>query len=133
MQTQTAGPPRHRHFAATVEAITPHEAGSILKQRSLTSPAPPSVTRRAAQLEQLQETTGTDELSITTVIHDHADRVRSYQLLAGEWQRRCMSQGPGLLDCCPIDAGRTGRGGGQPANVRVTGTGLAKRSRTGQC
>jgi len=45
---------------------------------------PPQV---AAHLEQLQEATGADELIITTITHDHADRVRSYQLLAEEWQR----------------------------------------------
>ncbi|MEU0397023.1 MsnO8 family LLM class oxidoreductase [Streptomyces sp. NPDC006208] len=44
--------------------------------------------RVADQLEQLHEATGADELIITTITHDHADRVRSYQLLAEEWQRR---------------------------------------------
>ncbi|MCW2872767.1 LLM class flavin-dependent oxidoreductase [Actinacidiphila oryziradicis] len=44
--------------------------------------------RVADRLEQLQEATGADELIITTIAHDHADRVRSYQLLAEEWQRR---------------------------------------------
>ncbi|CAM5560130.1 LLM class flavin-dependent oxidoreductase [Streptomyces aurantiogriseus] len=39
-------------------------------------------------LEQLQEATSADELLITTITHDHADRVRSYELLAGEWRRR---------------------------------------------
>jgi alkanesulfonate monooxygenase SsuD/methylene tetrahydromethanopterin reductase-like flavin-dependent oxidoreductase (luciferase family) len=42
----------------------------------------------ADQLEQLQQATGADELIITTITHDHADRVRSYRLLAAEWQRR---------------------------------------------
>jgi alkanesulfonate monooxygenase SsuD/methylene tetrahydromethanopterin reductase-like flavin-dependent oxidoreductase (luciferase family) len=42
----------------------------------------------AGQLEQLQEATGADELIITTITHDHADRVHSYQLLAEEWRRR---------------------------------------------
>ncbi|NEA53198.1 LLM class flavin-dependent oxidoreductase [Streptomyces sp. SID13666] len=42
----------------------------------------------ADQLERLQEATGADELVITTITHDHADRVRSYRLLAEEWQRR---------------------------------------------
>ena len=42
----------------------------------------------ADQLEQLQEATGADELIITTITHDHADRVRSYRLLAEEWARR---------------------------------------------
>jgi alkanesulfonate monooxygenase SsuD/methylene tetrahydromethanopterin reductase-like flavin-dependent oxidoreductase (luciferase family) len=42
----------------------------------------------ADQLEQLQEATGADELIITTITHDHSDRIRSYRLLAEEWQRR---------------------------------------------
>jgi alkanesulfonate monooxygenase SsuD/methylene tetrahydromethanopterin reductase-like flavin-dependent oxidoreductase (luciferase family) len=42
----------------------------------------------ADQLEQLREATGADELIITTITHDHRDRVRSYRLLAEEWQRR---------------------------------------------
>jgi alkanesulfonate monooxygenase SsuD/methylene tetrahydromethanopterin reductase-like flavin-dependent oxidoreductase (luciferase family) len=42
----------------------------------------------ADQLEVLRDATGADELVITTITHDHADRVRSYELLAREWQRR---------------------------------------------
>ncbi|MBV9578050.1 MAG: LLM class flavin-dependent oxidoreductase [Chloroflexi bacterium] len=42
----------------------------------------------ADQLEQLREATDADELIITTITHDHVDRVRSYELLAEEWQRR---------------------------------------------
>ncbi|MFD9355360.1 LLM class flavin-dependent oxidoreductase [Streptomyces sp. NPDC060031] len=42
----------------------------------------------ADHLERLQEATGADELLITTITHDHADRVRSYRLLAQEWDRR---------------------------------------------
>jgi alkanesulfonate monooxygenase SsuD/methylene tetrahydromethanopterin reductase-like flavin-dependent oxidoreductase (luciferase family) len=42
----------------------------------------------ADQLEQLRDATGADELIVTTITHDHADRVRSYQLLAEEWGRR---------------------------------------------
>jgi alkanesulfonate monooxygenase SsuD/methylene tetrahydromethanopterin reductase-like flavin-dependent oxidoreductase (luciferase family) len=42
----------------------------------------------ADQLEQLRDATGADELIITTITHDHADRVRSYELLAEEWSRR---------------------------------------------
>ncbi|MER7183809.1 MsnO8 family LLM class oxidoreductase [Streptomyces hyaluromycini] len=42
----------------------------------------------ADRLEQLQEATGADELLITTITHDQADRVRSYELLAEEWRRR---------------------------------------------
>lgn len=35
-----------------------------------------------AELAALIERTGADELIITTMVHDHADRVRSYELLA---------------------------------------------------
>jgi alkanesulfonate monooxygenase SsuD/methylene tetrahydromethanopterin reductase-like flavin-dependent oxidoreductase (luciferase family) len=42
----------------------------------------------ADKLEQLRDATEADELIITTVTHDHADRVRSYRLLAEEWARR---------------------------------------------
>ncbi|MBV9447410.1 MAG: LLM class flavin-dependent oxidoreductase [Streptosporangiaceae bacterium] len=42
----------------------------------------------AGQLERLASATGADELIITTITHDHADRVRSYRLLAEEWHRR---------------------------------------------
>ncbi|MFJ1807510.1 MULTISPECIES: LLM class flavin-dependent oxidoreductase [unclassified Streptomyces] len=47
-----------------------------------------SPARVADLLEQLQEATGADELLVTTITHDHTDRVRSYELLAGEWRRR---------------------------------------------
>jgi luciferase family oxidoreductase group 1 len=42
----------------------------------------------ADRLEQLRDETGADELAITTITHQHGDRVRSYQLLADEWHRR---------------------------------------------
>ena len=42
----------------------------------------------ADQMERLRDATEADELIITTITHDHADRVRSYQLLAEEWGQR---------------------------------------------
>ena len=42
----------------------------------------------ADHLERLRDATEADELIITTITHDHANRVRSYQLLAEEWARR---------------------------------------------
>ena len=51
----------------------------------------------ANKLEQLRDATGADELIITTITHDHADRVRSYRLLAEEWQSR--------LALCPFRVG----------------------------
>jgi alkanesulfonate monooxygenase SsuD/methylene tetrahydromethanopterin reductase-like flavin-dependent oxidoreductase (luciferase family) len=40
------------------------------------------------QIERLRDATEADEVIVTTITHDHADRVRSYQLLADEWSRR---------------------------------------------
>jgi luciferase family oxidoreductase group 1 len=42
----------------------------------------------ADRLEVLAAETGADELLITTITHGHADRVRSYELLATEWAAR---------------------------------------------
>jgi alkanesulfonate monooxygenase SsuD/methylene tetrahydromethanopterin reductase-like flavin-dependent oxidoreductase (luciferase family) len=47
-----------------------------------------SAAQVADQLERLRDATGADELVVTTITHEHADRVRSYQLLAEEWSRR---------------------------------------------
>ncbi|MEQ7129159.1 hypothetical protein ABN034_32115 [Actinopolymorpha sp. B11F2] len=37
------------------------------------------------KLQVLQRATAADELLITTITHDHADRLRSYDLLAKTW------------------------------------------------
>jgi alkanesulfonate monooxygenase SsuD/methylene tetrahydromethanopterin reductase-like flavin-dependent oxidoreductase (luciferase family) len=47
-----------------------------------------SAAQVADQLEQLRDATEADELIITTITHDHRDRVHSYRLLAEEWARR---------------------------------------------
>lgn len=39
----------------------------------------------ADRLASLQRVTGADELVVTSVTHDHRDRLRSYELLAQEW------------------------------------------------
>ncbi|WP_169950910.1 MsnO8 family LLM class oxidoreductase [Microbispora sp. H11081] len=39
----------------------------------------------AERLRVLQRVTGADELLVTTITHGHADRVRSYELLAEAW------------------------------------------------
>ncbi len=45
----------------------------------------------ADRLDSLRRLTDADELVITSVTHDHGDRLRSYELLAAEWGL------PGLL------------------------------------
>jgi luciferase family oxidoreductase group 1 len=77
-------------FPTPEEAATHHwsdEDRELVKDRIDTQlvGSPQTV---ADKLEQLQEATGADELAITTITHDHDDRVRSYQLLADEWRRR---------------------------------------------
>ena len=47
-----------------------------------------TATQVADRLEVLRDAAGADELVITTITHDHADRVASYRLLAEEWDRR---------------------------------------------
>ncbi|MDX3225056.1 LLM class flavin-dependent oxidoreductase [Streptomyces sp. ME19-01-6] len=64
------------------------EADRALVQDRVDTQFVGSPGRVADQLEQLQEATDADELLITTITHDHADRVRSYELLAEEWRRR---------------------------------------------
>ncbi|NUO98992.1 MAG: LLM class flavin-dependent oxidoreductase [Nonomuraea sp.] len=41
----------------------------------------------AERLRVLRRVTGADELLVTTITHDHQDRVRSYELLAEAWER----------------------------------------------
>ncbi|MFE4253468.1 LLM class flavin-dependent oxidoreductase [Streptomyces sp. NPDC056910] len=64
------------------------DADRALVQDRLDTQFVGSPARVADQLEQLQEATGADELLITTITHGHADRVRSYELLAEEWRKR---------------------------------------------
>jgi alkanesulfonate monooxygenase SsuD/methylene tetrahydromethanopterin reductase-like flavin-dependent oxidoreductase (luciferase family) len=44
-----------------------------------------SPTTVVAGLDVLAAETGADELLVTTITHDHGDRVRSYELLADAW------------------------------------------------
>ncbi len=70
---------------------TPEEAAAhdysdldrqLLEQRfGNTVTGAPETVRKA--LEQLVADTGADEIMVTTMVHGHADRVRSYELVAG--------------------------------------------------
>ena len=56
----------------------------------------------ADQLQILADETGADELLITTITHDHADRVRSYELLARSGLTTAHTgDGLGLSDGAP--------------------------------
>ncbi|MFF0742921.1 LLM class flavin-dependent oxidoreductase [Streptomyces sp. NPDC004111] len=85
-----------RNAEGAIEFPTPEEARAhvwsqedrALVQDRLDTQFVGSPATVADQLSRLQEATGADELLITTITHGHADRVRSYELLAEEWGRR---------------------------------------------
>jgi alkanesulfonate monooxygenase SsuD/methylene tetrahydromethanopterin reductase-like flavin-dependent oxidoreductase (luciferase family) len=52
----------------------------------------------ARELTRLQEATDADELIVTTITHSHADRKRSFSLLAQEWFGGPVPSGNGTLD-----------------------------------
>jgi luciferase family oxidoreductase group 1 len=70
--------------AAANHAFTPIERELV---RSWTAPlicGEPEHVR--AELQTLAERTGADELMITTMIHGHPERLRSYDLVASAWE-----------------------------------------------
>lgn len=68
---------------AAANPLTPDEVAVVadrLATRFVGSPA-----TVVEQLRTLQRVTGADELLVSTLAHDPADRIRSYELLAAEW------------------------------------------------
>jgi luciferase family oxidoreductase group 1 len=63
-------------FTDAEEASVSHLTGSA---------AIGSIETVRARLDQLADETAADELMITTMIHDHADRIRSYELIASSY------------------------------------------------
>lgn len=85
-----------RHSEGAIAYPTPAEAAALewtdedrnlVRDRVLTQFVG-SPTTVADKLEQLRDATGASEISITTITHDHAARVRSYELIAQEWSKR---------------------------------------------
>jgi luciferase family oxidoreductase group 1 len=68
---------------AAAYPYTEAERASVDARTRNTVIGSPATVRQ--QLEQLADETGVDELMITTVLHDHADRARSYELVADTW------------------------------------------------
>jgi len=64
--------------------FTPHEREFVRGWQASHVIGEPRSVR--AQLEELVERTGVDELMVTTMMHGHADRLASYELLASEWR-----------------------------------------------
>jgi alkanesulfonate monooxygenase SsuD/methylene tetrahydromethanopterin reductase-like flavin-dependent oxidoreductase (luciferase family) len=73
---------------AEARALTWTEEDDALARDRLDTQFVGTPAQVADHLEILRDATGADELVITTITHDHADRVRSYELLAHEWRRR---------------------------------------------
>lgn len=61
-----------------------------------------SSTTVARELVRLQEATDADELIVTTITHSHADRMRSFALLAREWFRDRHQQGKRTMGGPPV-------------------------------
>ncbi|WNI19380.1 LLM class flavin-dependent oxidoreductase [Actinacidiphila sp. ITFR-21] len=85
-----------RSGAGAIPFPTPEEAAAhvwtdqergLVEDRIQTQFAgsPQTVVER---LRVLQQATGADELLVTTITHDHQDRVRSLELLAAAWQEQ---------------------------------------------
>ncbi|MBA8990153.1 alkanesulfonate monooxygenase SsuD/methylene tetrahydromethanopterin reductase-like flavin-dependent oxidoreductase (luciferase family) [Curtobacterium pusillum] len=89
-----------RSGAGAIEYPTPDEARATpLSDEAAAAVADRIATRFvgdashvADRLETLRRATGADELLVTTITHDHAARVRSYDLLAAEWARRAAAE-----------------------------------------
>lgn len=64
---------------------TPAEKAQVSRMLACSFVGSPGTVRR--ELERFVETTGADELMAASAIHDHAARLRSYELLAGAWWR----------------------------------------------
>jgi alkanesulfonate monooxygenase SsuD/methylene tetrahydromethanopterin reductase-like flavin-dependent oxidoreductase (luciferase family) len=71
----------------TAEAAAHHwtEEDEALVADRITTQFVGSPATVAKGLRVLQDATGADEILVTTITHAHADRVRSFELLAQEW------------------------------------------------
>ena len=79
MRTGTPGRLPTPEEAAAYE-YSPQELALLETRRGAAVVGSPETVR--AELAELVERTGADELMITTSVHSHAERVRSYELLA---------------------------------------------------
>ncbi|WFR68727.1 LLM class flavin-dependent oxidoreductase [Curtobacterium flaccumfaciens] len=85
-----------RSGAGAIEYPTPDQARATPLSDEATEAVADRIATRfvgdaarvADGLETLRRVTAADELLVTTITHDHAARVRSYELLATEWVAR---------------------------------------------
>jgi len=85
MQRGQRGPlPRPIDPARLESMWTLQEKAGVLRMLKATAVGSPSSVRR--QLDAIVEQTAADELIVAGAIHDHAARLRSYELLAASSQ-----------------------------------------------
>jgi luciferase family oxidoreductase group 1 len=85
MQRGQRGPlPRPIDPARLESMWTPQEKAGVLRMLAASAVGSPAAVR--AQLAALVEQTAADELIVAGAVHDHAERLRSYGLLASAWQ-----------------------------------------------
>ena len=63
------------------DQVTPHERAMLKESQSCTAVGAPDTVER--EIAAFIERTGADEVMITANIHDHAKRLRSFELVAG--------------------------------------------------
>jgi luciferase family oxidoreductase group 1 len=84
MQRGRRGPLPRPIDPAELEALwTAQEKAGVQRMLAATAVGSPASVRR--QLAAIVERTAADELIVAGAIHDHATRLRSYELLAGAW------------------------------------------------
>jgi luciferase family oxidoreductase group 1 len=84
MQRGRRGPLPRPISPAELEALwTAQERAGVQRMLAATAVGAPASVRR--QLAAIVERTAADELIVAGAIHDHAARLRSYELLAGTW------------------------------------------------
>lgn len=71
---------------ARAHAYTPQELSAVRERRELLVVGTPERVR--ARIEEMVAETGADEVMVTSLIHSHADRLRSYELLADAFLER---------------------------------------------
>jgi len=67
---------------ALAHPYTPADREALAERRALVIVGPPQQVRE--QIEARASEAGADEVMVTTLVHDHGDRLRSYELLMGE-------------------------------------------------
>ena len=78
---------------AAAHPYTARERAMVEELREQHFIGSPETVRR--EIEAMAEATGADEIMVSTMIHGHEERVRSYELLARTWEQSGLHGRPG--------------------------------------